>query len=127
MTAKNTYSRFTPLANRVFVTEFDRGMQRTLGGILLPDDDMKTSGIRPRWAKVYSMGPDVTGLNVGEWVLLEHGRWSQRISVTLDDLSKIDLWMIEFPKAVLLVSDTDPRPYSSTDAGALNAGYSAGL
>lgn len=102
---------FQPLNNKVFVTEFDRGMQRTGGGIILMDDDMKDHGIRPRWAKVHAVGPLVDDLTPGEWVLISHGRWSQRIRISDGAGTDLDIWQVEYPEAVLLVSDDDPRDH----------------
>ena len=52
-------------------------MQKTAGGIVLPDDNMTDRGIRPRWAKIYAVGSDIDYVSVGQWVLMEHGRWSE--------------------------------------------------
>jgi len=100
---------FTPLNNKVFVSEFDRGMKMTKSGIILTDDDMKDHGIHPRWAKVYSVGPKVDDLAPGEWVLVAHGRWSQRIPFRDDEGKTTDLWQVEYPEGILLVSENDPR------------------
>ncbi len=100
---------FTPLRDKVFVTELEHGLAKTLGGIILPDDNMKESGVRDRWAKVYKVGSDITDVKPGEWVLLKHGRWSERIKVEDDDGKEISIWFVEYPQSVLCAVDEDPR------------------
>ena len=53
------------------------------GGIVLLDDDKKSAGIRPRWAKIYGLGPDVKDpdLQIGKYILISHGRWTRGITV----------------------------------------------
>lgn len=99
---------FRPLRDNVFVTDLESGPSITHGGILIPDDNMTDRGVRPRWGKVWAVGPDVTEVSVGEWVLVKHGRWTQGIEMTLAGEKNL-IWRIEFPDAVLIVSDADPR------------------
>ena len=94
---------FVPLRGKIFVTELDEGVHRTAGGIIIQDDIGSAQGIRPRWGKVAVVAPDIDYVEVGEWVLIAHGRWTQRLKVPVDG-QVIELWMIE-PDAILLVSD----------------------
>lgn len=98
-----------PLRNNVFVSDLDSGARRTPGGLIIPDDDMSIRGIRPRWAKVWAIGPDVKRLEVGQWVLIEHGRWTEKIMIELEDETSFPVWRIDWPKAGMAISDTDPR------------------
>lgn len=102
-------SNFQPIGNKVFVTGIEKGMNRTSGGIILTDDDMKDHGIRPRWAQIHAVGPLVEDISVGEWVLISHGRWSQRIKMSDGNGNSVDIWQADYPEAILLVSDSDPR------------------
>lgn len=95
---------FRPMKGKIFVTEFDEGMHITKGGIILQDDMGKEAGIRPRWAKVAIIGEGIEHVAEGDWVLVEHGRWTKRIPLEIDDAEAIDLWMID-PEAILVVSD----------------------
>jgi len=104
---------FRPLKDNVFVTDLDRGPHQTVGGILIPDDNMSERGVRPRWGRVWCIGPDVTGIAVGEWVFVEHGRWTNEIEFELPE-GVVRTWRIEWPKAVLLASDVDPREHRTT-------------
>lgn len=102
-------STFTPLKGKIFVTDLEEGMKLTRGGIILPDDNMKDNGIRPRWGKVWAVGPDIDNVKPGEWVLVEHGRWTLRIPLEFDDTGRVDVWMIE-PAAIIVVVESDEVP-----------------
>ena len=74
----------TPRAfgENVLVSDMHFGEQTTAGGIILGSDDGKTRGIYPRWARVYSKGSDnKDGFQVGEWILIMHGRWTRGMKV----------------------------------------------
>lgn len=99
---------FQPLHENVFVTDLDSGMHVTTGGIIRVDDDMAERGIRPRWAKVWAVGPEVTDIKPGEWIYIEHARWTNAIDMNLAS-GKVKVWRVEYPKSVLLASKEDPR------------------
>lgn len=71
--------------------------------IILRADDGELHGIRPRWAKVYAIGPEQKDIKIGQYVLVAHGRWSRGIK--LDDGEKQTTIRRVDPKDVLLVSD----------------------
>lgn len=85
------------------------------GGIVLLDDDKKSSGIRPRWAKIYGLGPDVKDpqLEIGKWVLISHGRWTRGITVETP-LGKVTLRKAD-PNDILLVSDEPMEDETMSD------------
>jgi len=85
---------------------FEAGM--TGGGIFLLGDDGKQRGLRPRWALVYEVGPDQNDVEKGQWILVEHGRWTRGIPFTDLDGEKQVLRKVD-PECLLLVSDEDPR------------------
>lgn len=70
-----------PLGNTVIVCDMKFDVRISNGGILLPNDDMKSSGIRPRWAKVYAVGPEQRDIKVGEYILISHGRWTRGLKI----------------------------------------------
>lgn len=65
------------LHDHVIVEDMQTGERVTKGGIVLLDDDGKTRGIRPRWAKVYAIGAEQRDVKPGDWILVEHGRWTR--------------------------------------------------
>lgn len=93
----------TACKGKVLVSNLDSGEQVLASGIVLRDDDGKVRGVHSRWAKVYSVGEDITELKVGEWILVSHGRWSR--TITVDDVS---LNLVDYPKGVLAASSTRP-------------------
>ena len=85
----------------------------TNSGILLPNDDMKSSGIRPRWAKVYAIGPDQTDVKVGQYVLISHGRWTR--GVTIEDIEGEKTIRRVDPNDILMVSDEPVQDDTMSD------------
>jgi co-chaperonin GroES (HSP10) len=96
------------LKGKVLVSDLERGM-RVIDGIIIPDDNGKSEGIRPRWGKVYSVGEGVTEVKEGQWILMENGRWTRMLTVKDDDGEEIKLWGADWPNGCLLVSDELPE------------------
>ncbi len=99
---------FHPIKNNVFVTDLDHGPTMTAGGIIRPDDNMTDVGVRPRWARVWAIGPEVEDIQVGEWVFVQHARWTNSIDLNLA-AGKVRVWKIDYPEGALLATDKDPR------------------
>jgi co-chaperonin GroES (HSP10) len=106
---------FTPRKDHVWITDLDHGHKFTKAGLIIPDDDMTNRGIRARWGRVYMVGPDVTEVKVGQWIMTEHGRWTNKTVIEIDGVS-VDLWRVDWPKAVMLVTDEDPRKESGAQS-----------
>lgn len=100
--------KIKPLNGKVLITDLERG-SRMINGIIIPDDNGKSEGIRPRWGKVYSVAEDITDIVPGQWILIENGRWSRMLKIKEDDGTDIEVWGVEWPQSVMLVSDTDPE------------------
>ncbi len=90
--------------DHVIVAEMDFGDQVTASGLILQSDNGKSRGIHPRWGKVYATGPKQTDVKIGQWILVEHGRWTREYK--MDD---VELRRVE-NEAILLVSDDAPNP-----------------
>jgi co-chaperonin GroES (HSP10) len=90
----------------VIVCDMDFGEIKTQSGIVLRSDDGKSHGVKPRWAKVYKVGPRQTEIKVGQWILIEHGRWTRKIKIndgeSEKEIQKIDL------DSILATSDEAP-------------------
>lgn len=69
------------LHDHVVVEEMAFDSRTTSGGIIVLNDDKKVEGVRPRWAKVYAVGAEQHDVEVGQWVLVEHGRWTRGVKV----------------------------------------------
>jgi len=94
------------LNDHVLVADMNFGARQTSSGIHLLGDDMRTAGIRPRWAEVYAVGPDQQDIRVGQWVLVAHGRWTRGVNIE-DDNGEVTIRRID-PNDVLLISDEAP-------------------
>ena len=95
-----------PLRDHVLVSDMDFGMEKTKSGIVLTSDNGKTQGIHPRWGKVWAIGPEQQDIKVGEWVCVEHGRWTRTIEVDTDN-GIIELRMVD-TNAILMSADEKP-------------------
>jgi co-chaperonin GroES (HSP10) len=96
------------IGNRVLVTDMYFGEQTTESGLIISTDDGKERGIYPRWAKVYSKGPDnKDDYSIGEWILVEHGRWTRGIKIETEDDGEIEIRMVE-AESILAYSNEKP-------------------
>jgi co-chaperonin GroES (HSP10) len=99
--------KIIPIRDNVLVTDMNFDNRVSAGGIILPSDDGKSEGIRHRWARVWAIGPEQKDVKVGEWILLEHGRWTRGVTVELEDGTDIVIRRADI-KAILMVTDEDP-------------------
>ena len=97
-----------PIRDHVLVCDMNFQAETTKGGIILTNDDVRGAGIRPRWGKVYSVGRKQKEIKPGEWVLVEHGRWTRGVKLDEPDLGQIEVRRVE-PDAVLLMSKEKPE------------------
>jgi len=106
-------SKLKPLHDSVIVSDMHFDERISQAGIIIPNDDMKDSGIRPRWAKIYAVGPEQTELKVGQYILVSHGRWTRGIKITDTDgektVRKVDL------NDILLISDEPVKDHTMGD------------
>ena len=91
----------------VIVANMDFGEIKTQSGIVIRSDDGKAHGIKPRWGQVYKVGPKQKDIKEGDWILIEHGRWTRKIKINdgegEKEIQKVDL------NAILMVSDEKPN------------------
>lgn len=92
----------------VIISNMSFDEMKTASGLILRSDDGKSHGIKPRWGQVYKTGPKQTDVKIGQWILVEHGRWSRRIKIHDGEsekfIQKIDV------DCILAVSDEPPGP-----------------
>tara|TARA_B110000503_G_scaffold62961_1_gene99569 strand:- start:770 stop:1192 length:423 start_codon:yes stop_codon:yes gene_type:complete len=98
------------MSKDVLVINMDMGEQLTKGGIIVGSDDGKAHGVKPRWAEVYKVG-DACELDVkvGQWVLIEHGRWTRKIKIDDGDGEK-EFQKVEI-KSIIIVADEKPNDF----------------
>jgi len=109
----------TPLKKRILVSDMHFGETKSKGGIILVDDDGSAGGIHPRWAKVYAIGNQQDDVEVGQWLMVAHGRWSRAFKVAKDGV-ELEVRMID-ENDILLVSDDEPE-FNTKQAGYVNMG-----
>lgn len=98
----------------VIVEDMNFSGRQLTSGIILPSDNGKSSGIRPRWGRVYAVGPAHQDVQVGQWICVAHGRWTRGIEIEDSDgvktIRRID------PQDILLVTDKMPDDDTMSDA-----------
>ena len=98
------------LSKDILVIDMDMGDMTTAGGIVIQSDNGKAHGVKPRWAKVYKVGSEVDiDVKVGQWVLIEHGRWTRKINIDdgegVKDFQKVEI------KSIMAVADERPNDF----------------
>jgi len=107
-------SKLQALSDSVLVEDMTFDERLSNGGIVLLNDNGKSSGIRPRWGRVYAIGPDQQDVRVGEWILVAHGRWTRGLDIE-DDAGKHTIRKID-PKDILMSADQRPSDVTFSDA-----------
>jgi co-chaperonin GroES (HSP10) len=98
------------LSKDILVVDMDMGDMTTSSGIVIQSDNGKAHGVKPRWAKVYKVGNEVDiDVKVGQWVLIEHGRWTRKINIDdgegVKDFQKVEI------KSIMAVADERPNDF----------------
>ena len=115
-----TQEQIKALHNDVLVADMEFDTRITSSGLILPNDNGTSLGIRPRWGRVYAVGPKQTEVAVGQWIMVAHGRWTRGIDIEDGQqdhkrtIRKID------PKDILLISDSIERPQDDTQSDAVH-------
>lgn len=96
-----------PLKDKILVTDMNFEEEVTVGGIVLPSDDGKGQGVKPRWGRVWAVGPEQTDIKIGDWILVEHGRWTREMNYRENEGTVIKIHMVD-NDAILLTADERP-------------------
>ena len=97
-----------PIKDKVIVSDMHFGEQKTASGIIIRDDDGTAHGVHPRWGRVWAKGPtNEEEYEVGDWILIEHGRWTHGIKLETD-AGDITVRMID-NKDILMASKDKPN------------------
>jgi co-chaperonin GroES (HSP10) len=99
-------SEIRALRDSVLVKDMEFKGRQLSSGIILPSDNGKADGIRPRWGQVYAIGPEQKDVQIGQWICVAHGRWTRGLDIQDDEgvktIRRVD------PNDILLVSDEHP-------------------
>ena len=94
------------IKDRILVTDIEHGDRVSSGGIIILDDNATEAGIRPRWARVWKIGPEQKDVKVGQYIYIEHGRWSRGVKLASGETIR----MVD-NECILAVSDEKPGTY----------------
>ena len=94
---------FKPLRDGILVRNMDFKGHKTAGGIIVLSDDGKLGGIHPRWGEVIAVGNEQQDVDVGQYVMVAHGRWSRGFELNGETVRTVD------PKDVLGIQDEEPE------------------
>ena len=96
--------KIIPLRDNVLIADMNFDEQKTTSGIIIRSDNGKTEGIKPRWGQVWAIGPEQEDVKVGDWICVEHGRWTRGIKVENPDdyepgtkmpkMAKKPIWLV---------------------------------
>lgn len=101
--------KLRPIRDRVLVVGMHFGETKTKGGIIIGSDDGKAHGVKPRWCQVYAKGNENNDpYDKGNWILVEHGRWTRKIKVKDETGEVIEIQMVE-NEAILAYTDEKPK------------------
>ena len=121
MTAKAAFEphridreQLKPLRDAVIVSDMNFKERISRGGLILPTDNGKSSGIRPRWGRVHAVGPEQQDVRVGEWICVAHGRWTRGLDIE-DGEVKRTIRKID-PNDILISADERPNDLTFSDA-----------
>jgi co-chaperonin GroES (HSP10) len=100
--------KLRPIRDHVLISDMEFDELKTESGIVIPSQDGKDTGIRPRWGKVYAIGPEQQDVKVGQWIYVEHGRWTRGIKIQDDSGDELIIRRVD-NNNILLQSDEKPK------------------
>lgn len=104
--APHRITKLKVLRDNILVSDMEFKGRQLSSGIILPSDNGKSAGIRPRWGQVYEVGPDQKDVQPGQWICVAHGRWTRGLEIE-DDTGPKTIRKVD-PKDILLVSNEHP-------------------
>ena len=103
------HMKIRALHDDVIVTDMDFDEMVTASGIVIQSDNGKAHGVKPRWGKVYKVGPEQKDVVPGQWILIEHGRWTRKIKIDdgegVKEIQKVEV------ASILAVADEKPNDF----------------
>jgi co-chaperonin GroES (HSP10) len=100
--------KLVPLKDKVFFSDMNFDDEVLESGLILKSDNGKGEGVKPRWGRVWAIGPDQQDVKVGEWILIEHARWTREFEYENEDGSITKLHMAD-NKGIMLACDEKPK------------------
>ena len=100
--------KIKPIRDNVLVTDMEFEETTTASGIFIPSQNGKNEGIKPRWGRVWAIGPEQQDVDIGDWIYVEHGRWTRGVTVEDANGDEIIIRRVE-NKSILLQSNDKPQ------------------
>lgn len=100
--------KIKPLRGKVLITNMEFGDVKTASGVIVLSDDRNTTGIHPRWGQVWAIGDDVDFVKVGDWICVEHGRWTRTWHVEDESGSILEVRGVD-TNAIMMTADERPN------------------
>jgi hypothetical protein len=100
-------NNFNALSNKVIGIMVDNfGIRKTANGLIINEIDGAENSIRPRWFKVTHVGPEQNAVQVNDYVLVSHGRWSRGFFIDKEASQKY--YHLD-EKEILIKTETKPK------------------
>ena len=101
------YGDINPLPDDIIVVNMEKGDRVRKSGFIIKDDNGKLWGTRPRWAQVYKTGSKIDYVQPGDWVLIEHGRWTYGIEMVIPEGNPDEIFYVQKidPTGLLIAAD----------------------
>lgn len=100
--------KIRPIRDHVLISNMEFDEVTTASGIVIPSQNGKVEGIKPRWGKVYAIGPEQDDVKVGDWVYIEHGRWTRGITIETESGEELIIRRVD-NDAILLQAEEAPN------------------
>ena len=76
-----TKGTILPIRDHIIAINMDSEDEKIVNGIIIPNETGIERGIHPRKAYVCAVGPDQIDIKEGQWILVEHGRWTRAVKL----------------------------------------------
>jgi hypothetical protein len=113
--APHKVQNLRPLKDTVLVTDMVFKERKLNSGLILLNDNGTTAGIRPRWGRIYAVGPEQKDYSVGDWICVAHGRWTRGVEIEDVEGNAVTIRKVD-PRDILLISDEQPSDDTMSDA-----------
>lgn len=100
--------KLIPIKDNILITDMNFSEQRTASGIVVLSDDGKSEGIKPRWGRVWAIGPDQHDVEVGDWILVEHGRWTRAAEIEQEDGEIVKIRRVDTQRIIMKSKESPP-------------------
>ena len=107
-----SFQKLRPLNNVILFQFLDESggaqgkfQERTSGLIVVPKLDSNQKA--PRWGKVVALGPQVHGVNIGDFVLIEGLQWTRH-----EVFEGEKVWMTNDTKVLMVTDDEELTKFS---------------